>query len=72
MVSCFMLHSGQFQNAMEALNFYGQKRTTDRKVSHEVNFLMNFEIVILIWFCSGCDYSQSAKIRELLRFSCAG
>ncbi|KAL6968806.1 Phosphoric monoester hydrolase [Sarracenia purpurea var. burkii] len=31
MVSCFMLHSGQFQNAMEALNFYGQKRTTDRK-----------------------------------------
>ncbi|XP_065221882.1 phosphatidylinositol 3,4,5-trisphosphate 3-phosphatase and dual-specificity protein phosphatase PTEN isoform X2 [Planococcus citri] len=31
MVSCYMLHSGQFQNAMEALNFYGQKRTTDRK-----------------------------------------
>ncbi|XP_075222848.1 phosphatidylinositol 3,4,5-trisphosphate 3-phosphatase and dual-specificity protein phosphatase PTEN-like isoform X2 [Lycorma delicatula] len=31
MVCCYMLHSRQFATAAEALNFYGQKRTTDRK-----------------------------------------
>ncbi|XP_046672838.1 LOW QUALITY PROTEIN: phosphatidylinositol 3,4,5-trisphosphate 3-phosphatase and dual-specificity protein phosphatase PTEN [Homalodisca vitripennis] len=31
MVCCYMLHSRQFQSANEALSFYGQKRTTDRK-----------------------------------------
>lgn len=31
MVCCYMLHSRQFHSANEALSFYGQKRTTDRK-----------------------------------------
>uniref|UniRef100_A0A1B6E296 Phosphatidylinositol 3,4,5-trisphosphate 3-phosphatase and dual-specificity protein phosphatase PTEN n=1 Tax=Clastoptera arizonana TaxID=38151 RepID=A0A1B6E296_9HEMI len=31
MICCYMLHSKQFQTASEALNYYGQKRTTDRK-----------------------------------------
>ncbi|KAL1123251.1 hypothetical protein AAG570_002337 [Ranatra chinensis] len=31
MVCCYMLHSRQFPSANEALNFYGHKRTTDRK-----------------------------------------
>jgi hypothetical protein len=33
MVCCYMLHSKQFPTANEALNFYGQMRTHDRKVS---------------------------------------
>ncbi|RZF45897.1 hypothetical protein LSTR_LSTR008274 [Laodelphax striatellus] len=31
MVCCYMLHSRLFSTASDALNFYGQKRTTDRK-----------------------------------------
>ncbi|XP_014207037.1 phosphatidylinositol 3,4,5-trisphosphate 3-phosphatase and dual-specificity protein phosphatase PTEN isoform X2 [Copidosoma floridanum] len=31
MVSCYLLHSKQCETATEALNFYGTKRTTDRK-----------------------------------------
>lgn len=31
MVCCYMLHSGQFPTADEALNYYGQQRTKDKK-----------------------------------------
>ncbi|XP_014246713.1 phosphatidylinositol 3,4,5-trisphosphate 3-phosphatase and dual-specificity protein phosphatase PTEN isoform X2 [Cimex lectularius] len=31
MVCCYMIHARQFLTANEALNFYGQMRTTDRK-----------------------------------------
>lgn len=31
MISCYMLHSKQFQSADDALSFYGQMRTHDRK-----------------------------------------
>jgi hypothetical protein len=33
MICCYMLHSRQFSNANDALNFYGQSRTHDKKVS---------------------------------------
>lgn len=31
MICCYMLHNGEFSNADDALNFYGQKRTHDHK-----------------------------------------
>lgn len=32
MVCCYLLHSGQFLRAEDALSYYGQMRTHDRKV----------------------------------------
>lgn len=31
MICCYLLHSGQVNTAADALNLYGQKRTTDKK-----------------------------------------
>lgn len=31
MICCYLLHSRQFNTAADALNLYGQKRTTDKK-----------------------------------------
>jgi protein-tyrosine phosphatase len=31
MICCYMLYSGQFETASEALNYYGQQRTHDKK-----------------------------------------
>ena len=31
MICCYLLHSQQFSTAAEALNYYAQKRTMDKK-----------------------------------------
>lgn len=31
MICCYLLHSKQYETAADALSYYGQKRTTDKK-----------------------------------------
>lgn len=67
MVCCYMLHSKQFPTANEALNYYGQMRTHDRKV--RIGWSMTIEMSYSLVHYQFLAYFFPLKSR-LIRLPC--